>query len=208
MTVLSTCSALNLKFAMRRLGSNQDEIGNATWPQRLARDTDIPALEVLVPLSVRALQAVHYSPAQMETALGPVFGVDRQLICDGTYFVVEAQGQIVGCGGWSRRKAMFGGDRGRSGQDALLDPVREPARIRAFFVHPAWARRGIGRSILAACETAIRQASFRTAELVATLTGEPLYASCGYTVVERYEVPMSGGLTLPVVRMSKHLITA
>ena len=178
------------------------------WKPRLASEGDIPALEILIPLSVRALQAAHYSPAQLDMALGPVFGVDGQLISDGTYFVVEEQGQIIGCGGWSRRKAMFGGDRGRPGQDALLDAKSEPARIRAFFVHPAWARRGIGRSILAACEDAIRAAGFQTAELVATLTGEPLYASCDYAVVERYEVPMSGGLTLPVVRMSKRLITA
>ena len=175
------------------------------WTLRLADEGDIPALEILIPLSVRSLQAVHYSPAQVEAALGPVFGVDRQLILDGTYFAVEEKNQIIGCGGWSRRKAMFGGDRDRAGEDALLNPKNDPARIRAFFVHPAWARRGIGRSILTACEAAIRAAGFQTAELVATWTGEPLYASCGYLVVERYEVPMSNGLALPVVRMSKRL---
>jgi predicted N-acetyltransferase YhbS len=173
------------------------------WQLRPATEEDIPALERLIPLSVRSLQAEYYSPAQMEAALGPVFGVDRQIILDGTYFVTVHENQIVGCGGWSRRKAMFGGDRNRAGEDALLDPAHEPARIRAFFVHPAWARRGIGRGILAACETALLAAGFQRAELVATLAGEPLYAAFGYAVVERYEVPMAGGLTLPVVRMAK-----
>jgi GNAT superfamily N-acetyltransferase len=175
------------------------------WELRLAGDQDIPALEILIPLSVRSLQSAHYSSAQMEAALGPVFGVDQQLISDQTYFVAEQMGEIVGCGGWSRRKAMFGGDRYRAGEDALLDPQHDPARIRAFFVHPAWARRGIGRTILLACETAIRAGGFQTAELVATLAGEPLYTAFDYAVVERYEVPMSDGLALPVVRMRKRL---
>ena len=173
------------------------------WNLRLARMDDVPALEELIPLSVRALQAEHYSPAQMEAALGPVFGVDRQLIADGTYFVVEEAGRIVGCGGWSRRKAVFGGDRARVGADELFDPAHDPARIRAFFVHPDFARRGIGRAILAACEEAILQNGFHSAELVATLAGEPLYAAFVYEVVERYEVPISGGLKLPVVKMRK-----
>jgi GNAT superfamily N-acetyltransferase len=174
-----------------------------SWKLRLACEKDIPVLENLIPLSVRTLQAQHYSPSQIEAALGPIFGVDHHLITDGTYFVAVEQGQVVGCGGWSRRKAMFGGDRHRVGEDELLDPKSEPARIRAFFVHPEWARRGIGRSILAACETAIRQAGFQTIELVATLAGEPLYASSGYRVIERYEVSMADGLALPVVRMRK-----
>lgn len=170
---------------------------------RLAREDDIPALEVLIPLSVRVLQAPYYSAAQMEAALGFVFGVDRLLISDGTYFVVEHSGCVVGCGGWSRRHAVFGGHRAMVGENATIDPARDPARIRAFFVHPDWARRGIGHMILTACESAIRAAGFRNAILVATLAGEPLYAASGYTVVERYEVPLSAGLTLPVVRMVK-----
>src|SRR3954468_20814576 len=114
------------------------------WIPRLATESDIPALEALIPLSVRTLQAPYYSAAQMEAALGPVFGVDRQLVRDRTYFVAEAEDTICGCGGWSRRNAMYGGDRDRAGEDALLDSRRDPARIRAFFVHPHWARRGIG----------------------------------------------------------------
>jgi GNAT superfamily N-acetyltransferase len=180
-----------------------DEMMSEAFAIRLARQDDIPALEVLIPLSVRVLQAPFYLPAQMEAALGPVFGVDRQLISDGTYFVVEHSGHIVGCGGWSRRRAEFGGDRARSAEDAALDPAHDPARIRAFFVHPDWARRGIGRSILSACESAICAAGFRDAVLVATLAGEPLYASFGYSVAERYEIPLSDGLVLPAVRMVK-----
>ena len=141
----------------------------------------------------------------MEAALGPIFGVDRQLIRDGTYFVAEQDREIVGCGGWSRRKALFGGDRGRAGEDVALDPKCDPARIRAFFVHPALARRGIGRSILVACEQAILAAGFCTVDLVAPLAGEPLYAAFGYAAVERYEIALAGGLSLPVVRMTKFL---
>ena len=170
---------------------------------RLARVEDIPTLEVLIPLSARVLQTPYYSLAQIEAALGPVFGVDRQLITDGTYFAVEHSGRVVGCGGWSRRRAVFGSDRARAGEDAALDPACDAARIRAFFVHPEWVRRGIGRLILLACEGAIRVAGFREAVLVATLAGEPLYASFGYAVAERYEVPLSKGLTLPAVRMTK-----
>ena len=161
------------------------------------------ALEVLIPVSVRALQAPFYTTAQMEAALGPVFSVDRQIIRDGTYFVAESDGVIVGCGGWSRRCSLYGGDSGRSGEDALLDPQQDAARVRAFFVHPAWSRRGIGRSIMAACESAIIAAGFRTVDIVATLAGEPLYAAFGYSVVERCEIAMRDGLFLPVVRMTK-----
>ena len=175
------------------------------WTPRLAHERDIPALELLIPLSVRTLQAPYYSAAQMDAAIGPVFGVDRQLIRDATYFVVEDGGQIVGCGGWSKRKTMYGGDRGRAGEDPELDPRRDAARVRAFFVHPQWARRGIGRSILVTCEGEALKAGFQRAELVATLAGEALYAAFGYAVVERYEAPMTGGLSLPVVRMAKGL---
>src|SRR5881409_3220050 len=141
----------------------------------------------------------------MEAALGQVFAVDRYLIRDGTYFVVEQDGQIVGCGGWSKRRSLYGGDQGRVEQDVELDPERDAARVRAFFVHPAWARRGIGRSIMVACEQAIAEAGFHTVDIVATLAGEPLYASFGYAVVERYEIAMRDALHLPVVRMTKSM---
>jgi N-acetylglutamate synthase-like GNAT family acetyltransferase len=175
------------------------------WSLRLARESDVPALEALIPLSVRTLQAPYYSQAQMDAALGPVFGVDRQLIRDGTFFVAEQDIEIIGCGGWSRRRSLYGGDSGRPGEDELLDPRQDAARVRAFFVHPAWARRGIGRAIMVACEQAIVRAGFRTVDIVATLAGEPLYAAFGYTVIERYEIPMAGGLSLPAVRMTRKI---
>lgn len=175
------------------------------WEPRTATEADICALERLIPLSVRELQKDFYSPAQMEAALGPIFGVDRQLIRDGTYFVVEHGKEIVGCGGWSKRRSLFGGDTYRPEPDKELDPSTEPARIRAFFVHPAWARQGIGRSILLVCERSIHGAGFGAIELVATLAGEPLYTACNYTVVERYAVRMAGELSLPVTKMVKRI---
>ena len=175
------------------------------WPLRLAHEEDVSALEALIPLSVRALQSTYYSRAQIEAALGPVFGVDRQLIRDGTYFIAEQDGVIIGCGGWSKRRALYGGDRSREREDELLDPERDAARVRAFFVHPDWARRGIGRSIMAACERAIRESGFRTVDIVATLAGEPLYAFFGYAVVERYDIAMVSGMSLPVVKMNKRI---
>jgi N-acetylglutamate synthase-like GNAT family acetyltransferase len=174
------------------------------WCPRLARESDIAALADLIPLSVRELQADTYSPAQMETAIATsLFGVDRQLIRDRTYFVVEHDGQVVGCGGWSKRPSEYGGDAHGVRPDAELDPQRDAARIRAFFIHPAWARRGIGRSIMAACEEAIIEAGFHRVEIVATLAGEPLYAAFGYASVERFEIEMTADVGLPVVRMIK-----
>jgi len=175
------------------------------WHLRLATTDDVAALEQLIPLSVRSLQAAHYSSAQMDAALGPVFGVDRQLIADQTYYVAMADHLIVGCGGWSRRKAQFGGDQHHATSGEDLDPAVDPARIRAFFVHPLWTRRGIGRAILKKCEIDIKAAGFKKIELIATLTGEALYTSSQFQVLERYEVPMSGGLFLPVVRMGKQI---
>ena len=175
------------------------------WSLRPAREADIPALENLIALSARGLRANYYSAAQIECALGSVFGVDRQLIRDGTYFVVESDSRLIGCGGWSKRKTLFGSDHQTGRDDAGLDPAREPARIRAFFVHPDWARRGIGHAILDACEKAIREAGFSSIELAATLPGEPFYAAFKYSALERYDVPLTNGLSLPVVQMRKYL---
>jgi N-acetylglutamate synthase-like GNAT family acetyltransferase len=173
------------------------------WKPRLAREEDVPALERLLTLSAQILQAPYYSRDQIAAALGPVFSVDRQLIRDGTYFVVEHDRQIIGCGGWSKRKALYGGDASRTEDDAVLDPTRDAARVRAFFIHPGWSRRGVGSSIMKSCEQAIAQAQFQRVEIVATLAGEPLYSAFGYAVTERYEIPLSNGLGLPVVRMAK-----
>jgi GNAT superfamily N-acetyltransferase len=173
---------------------------------RLALESDAPTLERLVEVSARELLSRHYSPAQLTAALGPVFGLDRQLIRDGTYFVVECAGVVVACGGWSRRHAVYGGDRDRPGQDAQLSPKTDAARVRAFFVAPGWERRGLGRLLLQTNEQAIAAAGFKRIELVATLAGEPLYAAHGYAVAERSEAPLPNGLSLATVRMTKALV--
>lgn len=164
---------------------------------------DIPLLEALIPESARLLQAGYYSSEQIEGAISTVFGVDRQLIMDGTYFVAEIALQVVGCGGWSKRKSLYGSDRARKDPDPLLDPASEPARIRAFFVRPGFARRGIGRQLMLECELAAIHAGFRSIEIVATLAGEPLYASFGYTAVESFEIDLVNGSSMRVVRMAK-----
>lgn len=176
---------------------------------RLARDTDIPALRLLIEASVLGLQGRDYSAAQLTRALKTVYGVDTQLIADGTYFVAEAQEKsgtiIVGCGGWSRRKTLYGGDQWIARDDSLLDPARDAAKIRAFFIHPAWARKGIGGMILEACEQAAQSAGFRRLEMGATLTGVPFYQVKGYAPMGDEEVPMGDGMTLPIVRMGKQI---
>jgi GNAT superfamily N-acetyltransferase len=175
---------------------------------RRAIPADVPAIEALIGLSVRALQAQDYSQAQIEGALGTVFGVDSQLIADGTYFVLDAvlergKATIVGCGGWSKRKTLFGGDRASGREDGLLDPLWDSAKIRALFVHPDWARHGIGSKILAACESGAIDAGFKSFELGATLTGERLFRARGYATIDRMEAPLANGASLPIIRMSK-----
>lgn len=177
--------------------------GNPSPCLRLARIEDVPALDELIALSVRELLGRHYSPRQIAGALGPVFGVDRQLIRDGTYFVMEDSGHLIAGGGWSRRRAPFGSDAARTEPDPEVNPATEAARIRAFFVHPAWERRGLGRALLAASESAARAAGFRRLELVATLAGEPLYRHHGFTETRRTEVPLANGEFLPVMHMAK-----
>jgi N-acetylglutamate synthase-like GNAT family acetyltransferase len=173
---------------------------------RLAALSDIPALQELIHESVRVLSAAYYSAREIESALVYIFGVDSQLIKDGTYFVAENDKQIVGCGGWSKRATLFGGDQSKLDEpEPLLEPGKDPARIRAFYVHPKWARRGIGRQIITACENAVRDAGFNTVELVATLPGEPLYSTMGYARNERIELTTPEGESLPAFRMSKDI---
>jgi len=172
---------------------------------RLAALDEVPVLQDLIGRSVRILQATCYTTAQMEGALGTVFGVDTQLIRDGTYFVAEADSMIVGCGGWSPRKTLFGSDHVSGKDDSWLDPAREAARIRAFFIRPGWERRGIGSRILEACETAARQHGFLRLELAATLPGVPMYEARGFSAAERFDVPLPNGLGLPVVKMFKSI---
>jgi GNAT superfamily N-acetyltransferase len=172
---------------------------------RLARMEDIPELNNLIPLSARELSKGFYTPEQAESAIRYIFGVDTQLISDQTYYVAEADGAIVGCGGWSKRKTLFGGDQMKTQADPLLDPKQDAGRIRAFFVHPGWARQGIGRRIILACEDAARLQGFTRMELAATLPGEPLYAAVGYQVTGRFDQPIPDGTTIPLSYMGKDL---
>jgi len=165
----------------------------------------VTALAGLIGLSGRALSVGYYSPEQAESITRHVFGVDTQLIDDGTYFLAEVENRVVACGGWSRRRTLFGGDQAKTGADPLLDPATEPARIRAFFVHPSMARRGLGRMLMTACMAASKQAGFRTLELVATLPGEPLYLASGFTVIERFDLDLPDGVRVPVSRMRREI---
>jgi len=174
---------------------------------RLATRADEPALHALIEASVRALQKNDYTPEQIDGALGTLLGLDTQLVADGTYFVAEARAAcariIVGCGGWSHRKTLFGSDHAPVREPNFLDPTTDAAKIRAFFIHPDWVRRGLGSKILEACESAARAAGFSRFEMGATLTGVPLYLSRGYHIVERIEAPLRNGAALPIVRMAK-----
>jgi GNAT superfamily N-acetyltransferase len=179
---------------------------------RHASSTDIGALQELLKLSVRSLQAHDYTPSQIETALETLYGIDTQLIADGTYYVAEHctrartepdAALIVGCGGWSKRRTLFGGDQYSGRQDEFLDPRRDAAKIRAFFVHPEWIRKGIGTMLLEKCESDARAAGFTGFEMGATLTGVALYRARGYIEVDRIEVPLGSGETFPIVRMRK-----
>src|SRR6202171_2996891 len=179
-----------------------------TFALRPACLEDAIGLESLIAVSARTLLTPWYSPAQVDAAVGSVFAVDTQPIEDGTYLVVAQGPTIVGCGGWSRRKTLFGADRGHTSDAAsVLDPARDPARIRAFFVHPASARRGIAAALMRHCEQAAADAGFKTMELVATLAGQPLYAASGFAAVEHFEIPLGSTLTMPVVRMRKNIAT-
>jgi GNAT superfamily N-acetyltransferase len=179
---------------------------------RPATHEEVPALRELIEASVRQLQALDYTEKQREAALRTVFGVDSQLITDGTYLVADASDAqsggvkpaIAACGGWSKRKTLFGGDQWSGREDSLLDPARDAAKIRAFFVHPAWARQGVGTLILDACESAARAAGFTRFEMGATLTGVKLFGVKGYVPVKRMDVPLDNGEVLPIVQMEKH----
>jgi GNAT superfamily N-acetyltransferase len=175
---------------------------------RHALTADIASLRTLIELSVRGLQKDDYSPAQIEGALGHALGLDTQLIEDQTYFVAEPvshAGLLVGCGGWSNRRTLFGSDHGPNREDTFLDPGTDAAKIRAIFVHPQWARQGLGSLILKHCEEAAQRAGFRTLEMGSTLTGVPLYTLKGYVPRERVAVPLPNGETLPIVHMTKVL---
>ncbi len=172
---------------------------------RNATTDDIAEISVLIAESVRGLGKGYYSDEQIELSIASVFGVDVELIADGTYFVVEIDKKIIACGGWSKRRTLYGASVYEHSRDSgLLDPSREAAKIRAFFVHPSGARQGIGRAILAACESEIRNNGFSMAEMMATLPGVPLYSACGYTVGESVAVPVGNDCSVECIRMTKN----
>jgi GNAT superfamily N-acetyltransferase len=152
---------------------------------------------------VRGLQQSDYSQSQIDAAMGTIYGTDRTMIGDGTFFVVEYGSTIVGCGGWCRRRTAFGSDASPVKDDSPLDPLVDAAKIRGFFVHPSFARRGIGTRILQACENAAREAGFTRFELVSTLTGVALYARHGYVETERVTLTLPNGEPYTAVRMRK-----
>lgn len=176
------------------------------FTSRLATPADLDALRTVMALAIAELQKGFLTPNQI-AASNAVMGLDTQLIADATYFVIEdADGAIAGCGGWSRRATLYGGDHSKDLRDpALLDPRVDAARIRAMYTHPDFARRGVGRLVMALCEDAARAAGFARAEMMATLSGEPLYRACGYTPIEHVAAPGPDGVTVPLIRMGKPL---
>jgi GNAT superfamily N-acetyltransferase len=176
---------------------------------RVAVPADIPRMRDVIDASVRGLQPGFYTQEQIEGGLASVYGVDTQLIADGTYFIAEALAgdgkvkEVAACGGWSKRNTLYGGDQFAGREDSLLDPARDAAKIRAFFVHPRWARKGLGTLILNACEQAALTAGFTRLEMGATLSGVAFYEARGYAQVERLEVPLQNAVVLPIVRMAK-----
>lgn len=176
-----------------------------SWHLRPATAADSAQIRELIGRSIRALGAADYSAQQIEGALEGAFGLDSQLVADGTYFVVESEGRLIGCGGWSYRRTLFGGDA-RVGRDAgALDPKADAAKIRAFFVDPAAARRGIGTALLERCEAEARRHGFRRTEMMATLPGVRLYEARGYVPGARVHFPLPSGLSIDFVPMSKEL---
>jgi len=172
---------------------------------RPARLDEREKLQALIARSARALSVGDYDEAQLDRAIGTVFGVDTELVRDGTYLVAEIDGALAGCGGWSKRKTLFGADGRRDRESGLLDPTTDAARSRAFFVAPEWARRGVGTAILDACEAAARAAGFAALELMATLPGERMYRARGFAGSDPIEYDMGDGLMIRFVPMRKAL---
>lgn len=177
---------------------------DSSFVLRRAVPDDAALLQPLMQASISALLRPHLSPAEVEASFA-VMGLDRQLIEDGTYFVLEHDGSMIGSGGWSGRATLFGGDHSAGRSNEPVDPACEPARIRAMYTHPDFARRGIGRFLLAHCETCAAEQGFRRTALVATMAGLPLYRTCGYAEIEHFHADTPSGVRVPLVRMEKTL---
>jgi GNAT superfamily N-acetyltransferase len=170
---------------------------------RVATRDDLPALRPVIEAAIGELQKGFLDAAQIESSRA-IMGLDTQLIDDGTYFVVVSGERIAGCGGWSRRATLYGGDHSAGRDAALLDPAVEPAKVRAMYTHPDFARRGVGRQILTLCEDAARAEGFRVLDLMGTMAGRPLYEAAGFRVIEQLSDD-AGGVPVPLVRMRKAL---
>lgn len=170
---------------------------------RLATEQDLAALRDLMNAAIAELQKQFLSAEQI-IASRTIMGLDTQLVTDQTYFVVEIENNLAGCGGWSRRATLYGGDTTPGRSPRLLDPNTEAARVRAMYTHPRYARKGVGRLILSLCEKAAANEGFRRVELMATLSGAPLYTACGYSAIEHLE-DSRGGAAVPLIRMQKAL---
>lgn len=170
---------------------------------RVATMADVPALEELIAASVRGLSAGFYTPEQIEAAIVAVFGVDTQLIADGTYYLLDGPTGVQAIGGWSYRRTLYGGDQMKGTEDPVLDPRTEPARIRAFFVRPDAARGGLARRLYIECARAAYARGFRTFELMATLPGVPFYEALGFSRIETVALRLAEGVELPLVRMGR-----
>ena len=196
----------SIRLRGARLMTNIRGRETVAFSLRKARLDDAPVLDRLIGESVRGLSRGDYTDAQIEAALGTAFGLDSELIRDGTYFVAEIATDIVACGGWSRRKTLFGGDQQAGRESELLDPARDSARIRAFFVRPNRARGGIGRALIARCESEALACGFRSVELMATLPGHRLYRAFGYVGDARVEYSLPGGVMIEFIPMKKDLV--
>ncbi len=181
----------------------ETSMGPTPLTHRLARNTDIDLLRALMDAAIGELQKPFLTAEQIASSR-TIMGLDSQLIDDGTYFVVEQDGKVAGCGGWSKRATLYGGDSSPGRDAALLDPTRDAARVRAMYTHPEFTRRGVGRLILKLCEDAARVEGFKRMQLAATMAGEPLYRACGYEPGERSS-DNRGGAEVPLLRMSKKL---
>ena len=181
-------------------------MANPILTHRLASRDDVDSLRALMDASITELQKPFLDDRQIASSRA-IMGLDTQLIDDGTYFIVEADGDLAGCGGWSRRATLYGGDQSTGRSAALLDPTKDAARIRAMYTHPRHTRKGVGRLIISLCEEAAKSEGFNRMELMSTLAGEPLYSACGYKSVERL-TDDRGGVPVPCLRMTKSLSTA
>ena len=174
-----------------------------TLTHRLATLDDLPGLKALMDAAISELQKPFLDEAQIQSSR-TIMGLDTQLIDDGTYFLVHADGEVAGCGGWSRRATLYGGDQTPGRSAALLDPTKDAARTRAMYTHPRHTRKGVGRLMLSLCEEAARAEGFKRMELMSTMAGEPLYRACGYQPLDRV-TDDRGGAPVPLLRMTKDL---